>query len=90
MSTPWDSRFEALVARHVDFGRSMLPDDDLFALGLDSIAVVELVVCLEETYGIEIPDDRLSQQTFATPAVLWSLVAGLLPAGPRAEAGTPA
>lgn len=80
MNTPWDSRFEALVTRHVELGRDggLRPDDDLLSHGLDSIAIVELVVSLEETYCIEIPDERLSQQSFTTPGVLWSVVSGLL------------
>ncbi|MDR7301231.1 phosphopantetheine-binding protein [Haloactinomyces albus] len=55
----------------------MRVDTDLPGHGLDSIAIVELVVSLEDTYGIEIQDEKLTQQTFATPGVLWSVVSEL-------------
>ncbi|MEV0963193.1 MULTISPECIES: phosphopantetheine-binding protein [unclassified Streptomyces] len=87
MNTPWDSRFEALVMRHVELGRDggLRPDDDLPGRGLDSIAIVELVVSLEETYDIEIPDERLTQQSFTTPGTLWSVVSGLVEREPGRE-----
>ncbi|MFD7164770.1 phosphopantetheine-binding protein [Streptomyces violascens] len=80
MNPPWDSTFEELVTRHADLDQEprLRPGDDLFARGLDSIAIVELVVSLEETYAIEIPDEHLTQETFATPAVLWAAVDALV------------
>ncbi|MFI2778355.1 phosphopantetheine-binding protein [Streptomyces sp. ALB3] len=89
MNAPWDSRFEELLLRIVDLRRDggLRADDDLLRLGLDSIAIVELVVTLEETYDIEIPDEHLTQQSFATPGVLWSVVSGLLEREPSQEAG---
>ncbi|MFE5888951.1 phosphopantetheine-binding protein [Streptomyces sp. NPDC056468] len=87
MNTPWDSRFEALVLRHVDLGRDggLRPDDDLLGHGLDSIAIVELVVTLEETYDIEIPDERLTQRSFTTPGTLWSVISALVEPEPSRE-----
>ncbi|MFF0086643.1 hypothetical protein ACFYR1_44250 [Streptomyces canus] len=35
------------------------------------MATVELLLQLESTYAVEIPDDLLQPSTFATPASLW-------------------
>jgi acyl carrier protein len=81
----WDSGFEGLL-------RSLLPflperdavtaDLDLVAAGLDSLGMVELLIQVEERYGITFPDDLVAQETFATPAALWSVVSGLLAGRP--------
>lgn len=44
------------------------PADPLFGsgLGLDSIDALELVVALEKTYGIRIPDEDVGKEAFAS------------------------
>lgn len=44
------------------------PADALFGsgLGLDSIDALELVVALEKTYGIKIPDEDVGKEAFAS------------------------
>lgn len=34
-------------------------DDDLSLIGMDSIAFIRIVVALEETFEIEVPDEKL-------------------------------
>lgn len=34
-------------------------EDDLLTMGLDSIAFIRMVVALEETFNVEIPDEKL-------------------------------
>lgn len=34
-------------------------EDDLLTMGLDSIAFIRMVVALEETFNLEIPDEKL-------------------------------
>lgn len=48
--------------------------DDLAALGLDSMGVVQLLTDIEETYGLELPDELLSEETFMTVGSLWEAV----------------
>jgi hypothetical protein len=38
--------------------------------GLDSIGLVELVVNLEEAFGLEIPDEALSDEVFSSVPIL--------------------
>lgn len=44
------------------------PGEPLFGggLGLDSIDALELVVALEKTYGIKIPDEDVGKEAFAS------------------------
>ena len=41
-------------------------DADLFAIGLDSQAVVNVMLAIEERFDFEFPEDRLNRAAFAT------------------------
>lgn len=58
----------------------LAPSDDLAALGLDSMGVVQLLTDLEETYGLDLPDELITEETFRTVGSLWRAVGGVLPA----------
>lgn len=49
-------------------------EDDLFAAGLDSTAVVSVMLALEERFGVEIPDKLLTRRAFSSLAALERLV----------------
>ncbi|MER6033416.1 MULTISPECIES: phosphopantetheine-binding protein [unclassified Streptomyces] len=79
----------AIPPRFQDIVRPFLPyadagelgaSDELAALGLDSMGVVQLLAALEEGYDLDFPDEALNQDTFATVGSLWQTVAGVLPA----------
>ncbi|MBY8848280.1 phosphopantetheine-binding protein [Saccharothrix longispora] len=53
---------------------SLDPDTDLRAAGLDSMATVELLLRVEEAFGVDVPDSELTAATFATPGALWTVV----------------
>ena len=50
-------------------------DGDLFAAGLDSMAVMQLVVAVEDEYGVELGPDDLTRANLATPTTLAALIA---------------
>ena len=60
---------------------SLGPDTDLRAAGLDSMATVELLLRVEEAFGVEVPDRELTAATFATPGALWRVVERRLAGG---------
>jgi acyl carrier protein len=66
---------------------SLDPSSELVDLGLDSFNTVEILVRLEEEFGVELPDEELTVETFATVGSLWSLVAGALRQSATATAG---
>lgn len=58
------------------------PDDPLVGagLGLDSIDVLEIVVLLEQDYGVKIDSKEVGQQAFASLRALADFVRGHRPA----------
>ncbi|MFC8426342.1 phosphopantetheine-binding protein [Streptomyces sp. NPDC057236] len=80
MPTEWDSRFEKVLRAHLPLlgaDRALAPDAALSGLGLDSLASVQLLVSLEETFEVAIPDEMLTPENFATPGSLWTAVDSL-------------
>ena len=49
-------------------------DGDLFAAGLDSMAVMQLVVAVEDRFGIELVPEELTKANLATPTTLAALI----------------
>lgn len=66
-------------ARFLAAGTEIDPDLSLASLGIDSLDIIELVVQLEGTFDVEIPPERVTPQTFATPASIWRLLCDLDP-----------
>jgi acyl carrier protein len=82
--TEWTGEFDDLLRSHcrfLDAGLPIDPDATLPALGADSLAVVELIVDIEDRLGISLPEELLTPQVFATPGTIWAAIQPLLPAG---------
>ena len=47
---------------------------DLFAAGLDSLAIVNVLMRLEEEFEIELPDEMLQRKSFSSIATINSVV----------------
>lgn len=73
-------KFEALREIMRDYGRLAVPseklglEDDLFSAGLDSAAVVNVMLAIEDHFGIEIPERLLTRRAFSSLAALDRLV----------------
>jgi acyl carrier protein len=52
--------------RFLEPGAPLPADEPLGSLGLDSMAAINLLLDLETAFGIQIPDDLLSADTFET------------------------
>jgi acyl carrier protein len=74
----WSPEFDAILRRHLPLnGGPVPPQADLASLGLDSLGTVSLVMELEDTLGIAIPDEVLVPETFRTADALWQVIAHL-------------
>ncbi len=52
---------------------------DLYTLGLDSMAIMQLLILVEEEYGVALPENTLTRDNFSTAHQLAHLI--------RAESG---
>jgi acyl carrier protein len=79
-----EDAFTALLRPFLRFlgDQEITPSSSLNDLGLDSMQAIEVLFAVEDAYGIEFPDDRLSETTFATAGALWDAIQET-----RAEAG---
>jgi len=72
---------EAIRVILAESGRLAVPvetladDADLFAAGLDSLAIVNVLMSIEEHFDIELPDELLSRRSFASIATIRRVVA---------------
>ncbi|WP_130800262.1 phosphopantetheine-binding protein [Streptomyces otsuchiensis] len=69
--------FQEVLLPHLPYAESgeLTAEADLTALGLDSMGVVQLLAELEDAFGVELPDEALTEETFATAGSLWEAVA---------------
>lgn len=61
---------EGLVELDWDFSE----DGDLLAAGLDSMAVMQLVVAVEDFFGVELAPEDLTRENLETPRKLAALI----------------
>jgi len=73
----WPSEYERILREHLldlDASHEVTVDLVLTDYGLDSIGIVNLMVALEDGFGITFPDELLVTGTFSTAGTLWAVV----------------
>ena len=65
-----------IAPEKIEDGKSLMDD-----YGVDSVSLLELVVGIEEEFGIVIPDEEFSIKHFETVAALAAFVRGKMDAG---------
>jgi acyl carrier protein len=68
-----NEEFAALLRpflRYINDGE-LSPESELYGLGLDSMRAVELLFAIEDAYQIELPEEKLTDETFRTAGALW-------------------
>ena len=58
-------------------GHAVGRNDDLAGAGLTSLATVDLMLAIEDRFGVEFPEAMLNRRTFATLATLTAAVDAL-------------
>ena len=70
--------FEILRDEILEVDESFTPRSDLVGAGLDSLAVTQLLLALEESTGIWVDESLLTPENLASAETLAACVAGLL------------
>ena len=70
--------FEILRDEILSVDASFTPRSDLVAAGLDSLAVTQLMLSLEESTGIWVDESHLTPENLASAEALAACVAGLV------------
>lgn len=80
-----ETRFVDLLRPYLKYadGQPITEGSSLRDLGLDSMREIEVLFAIEDAYGVAIPDERLTDDTFETTGSLWSVIDELRPAGER-------
>jgi len=62
---------ELLTAEHIlEPQEALTPDTDLFSMGLDSMAMMQLLLLIEERFHLSINPAEMTRERFATAAAL--------------------
>ncbi len=73
------SEIEAIVRPHLKFleeNDTLSADQDLGEAGLDSMASIDLLLDIEDTFGVSIPDDLLTEDSFSSLAEIAKMLEG--------------
>jgi acyl carrier protein len=79
----WDSTFDETLRSYLPFlpaEEALTAETPLREYGLDSLATVELLSVLEQSYNVRFEDDALNLETFENPGRLWTTLAAMQPA----------
>ncbi|WIY03040.1 phosphopantetheine-binding protein [Amycolatopsis mongoliensis] len=79
----WDSTFDETLRSYLPFlpaEEALTAETPLREYGLDSLATVELLSVLEQSYNVRFEDDALNLETFENPGRLWTTLSALQPA----------
>lgn len=71
--------------RLTDPNQRVDPEVPLVQLGAGSLDIVDLIVDIEDTYGVEIPEELLTPEVFASLGSIWRALCGLVPSDERTE-----
>jgi acyl carrier protein len=75
LPTDLESALLALVREKLfDGGEELTDGTDLFAAGLDSMGIMQLMILLEERFGVRVPESAVTRENFATVASLAAMV----------------
>lgn len=67
---------ELLTSEHIlEPQEPLAPETDLFSMGLDSMAMMQLLLHIEQRFGIAVSPAEMTRERFATPSALAAFLA---------------
>ena len=80
MMHPSPEQIRELIITHLlELPEGFAEDADLFEAGLDSMAIMQLLLLLEEQYSVQIPMGEVSHDNFGTTRAIARLVGSKQP-----------
>ena len=74
-----DERLLVLLQQHTNLQDGSFPlDANLEDLGLDSLRAVDLLIALEDNFGVFFPESLLTEETFRTASTLRAAIKQLV------------
>ena len=74
-SAPTPDQIRELIdGQLIEFSPGFGNEDDLFEAGLDSMAIMQLLLLIEESFGVEIPMGEVTRDNFHSAAAIARLV----------------
>lgn len=76
-----NAEFLGLIRSHLKYlkpNEEVNPNQELRSLGLDSMSSIDLLFDIEDTYGVTVPEEYMTEETFSTAQSLWTVVQTLL------------
>jgi acyl carrier protein len=70
-----DELIELIRTEVLDTTEALAPESDLFAAGLDSMGIMQLLLAIEDRFGVAIDPADLSRENFSTARKIAALVA---------------
>ena len=71
-----ENELTVLIATEIlDTDQALTPQSDLFAAGLDSMGIMQLLLAIEDRFGVAIDPADLSRDNFSTAEKIARLVA---------------
>jgi acyl carrier protein len=73
-----EERIAALIKeKFLEVPGELEPSADLFALGLDSMGIMQLLILIEQSFGVRISDRAVTQDNFRSPVRIAALIRGI-------------
>jgi acyl carrier protein len=73
-----EERIAALIKdKFLEVPGELQPAADLFALGIDSMGIMQLLILIEQSFGVRIPDRAVTQDNFRSPVRIAELIRGI-------------
>ncbi|AHH99585.1 hypothetical protein GCM10010174_18390 [Kutzneria viridogrisea] len=82
-----DANFPAVLQPFLKYagGQEITGESRLRDLGLDSMQSIQLLFAVEDAYHVSLPDELLTDDTFATVGSLWAAIESVRPAAQEAS-----
>jgi acyl carrier protein len=58
----------------IETGVPLTAETDLFSVGLDSMGIMQLMISIEETLGVRVPESQVTRDNFTSANSLAALV----------------